>query len=601
MANRYILGTGQSNMDGRQPLPLVASVSTHIKAWDANTAAVVVASDPISQYDKPGDVDDDSINTLGSAYLTLCNDLVAQYPDDDIIIVNAAKGGSAISAWARNEADHDDPTTLYGNAISKLAAAGANFATDDIYVIWHQGESDTGTDRVTYSTALDTFISNIHEDILDTVPILICSTGKWPTATAQTGEIRALQCLKDDGVKTISACVCYAYTSDAGAHYNRDAYISMGHRLANAILWMNADAPYYRSPYMSSARFDSVFGRTQIIVSITKPEGTTLNNPACTGWIVKDGDGSAVVPSSIAVSGSTVVLTFASALKAWPTVEYMMEANPDTSGTIALTDSFALPLEPGRIQVTYSGAGGMPTLIFGKNTGQAGIIDTGHKDTWIRSSDTDSANGAHASLIAQRSNLLIYLFSSLLRFDISSAGRVPSNAIITSATLSLFLRTAPTSTATYFLYLMTHAWGVDDTNEGATANPATDGGATYRRAIDKNGAGGDVDWTTPGAISTGDYNSAVGSSFVVASTDATGTRYDIDILAIAQQWQANPLAYHGLILMATTSTTNSALVYFDSQNYATGTTRPYLTLSYILPSSVNPSGRLRMKTRTRIL
>ena len=84
-------------------------------------------------------------------------------------LVPCARDGTAISSWARNESDHDDPTTLYGAMIRQARDAGGVKA-----VLWWQGESDAiaGRTKAQYKADLQALGDAIYEDL--GVPLIAC-------------------------------------------------------------------------------------------------------------------------------------------------------------------------------------------------------------------------------------------------------------------------------------------------------------------------------------------------------------------------------------------------------------------------------------------
>jgi len=61
-----------------------------------------------------------------------------------IFIINGAVGGTRIDQHQRNEANHEDPETIYGRLLTRIK--GARLTHGIRGVLWHQGESDQGAD-----------------------------------------------------------------------------------------------------------------------------------------------------------------------------------------------------------------------------------------------------------------------------------------------------------------------------------------------------------------------------------------------------------------------------------------------------------------------
>lgn len=76
---------------------------------------------------------------------------------DRVILVPVAIGGTAVADWATGAVSNRIPT-----AMARLASRGITPATTGVTfaVIWGQGESDAGTGQATYTSRLNTVISN---------------------------------------------------------------------------------------------------------------------------------------------------------------------------------------------------------------------------------------------------------------------------------------------------------------------------------------------------------------------------------------------------------------------------------------------------------
>ena len=61
-----------------------------------------------------------------------------------VCIINGAVGGTRIDQHLRNEANHEDPKTIYGRLLTRIK--GARLTHGIRGVLWHQGEADQGAD-----------------------------------------------------------------------------------------------------------------------------------------------------------------------------------------------------------------------------------------------------------------------------------------------------------------------------------------------------------------------------------------------------------------------------------------------------------------------
>lgn len=208
-----------------------------------------------------------------------------------------------------------------------------------------------------------------------------------------------------------------------------------------------------------------------------------------------------------------------------------------------------------------------PVIVFGEGAGQTG---EDHKDTYVDSANVALANGG-GSTMACRLNRHI----TLLRFSL--IGHIPINAIINNANLRVVIGSLSAAQKTISINPMITNWGVDLINEGTTQNPAVGGQATWRRAFDFNGAGGDIVWGGGGNISAVDWGVAI-NTFIILNGAAIGTEYIVNITAGVANDILNDATNLGYSF---TSNVNSGQ-NFDSQESVTIGERPYLTVDYSL-------------------
>ena len=78
--------------------------------------------------------------------MVLAGNLVAKY-GIPVCIMNGAVGGTRIDQHQRNEANHEDPETIYGRLLSRIE--GAKLTHGIRGVLWHQGENNQGSSSPT--------------------------------------------------------------------------------------------------------------------------------------------------------------------------------------------------------------------------------------------------------------------------------------------------------------------------------------------------------------------------------------------------------------------------------------------------------------------
>ena len=174
-------------------------------------------------------------------------------------------------------------------------------------------------------------------------------------------------------------------------------------------------------------------------------------------------------------------------------------------------------------------------------------------DSWIDQGNTGTNHGGDATLqvSSQTGNKNQ---RALVEFDLSSL----TNSGIKSATLSLFMITAPGASRTYQARRITSFWKESDVTWANRMSGFT--------------------WTTAGGDNDG----------VTTQTAATGTTNNTtiswDVTAAVQQWfGANtPIANYGtMILDGTESSATTRTAIFSSKEAATAANRPTLTVDFV--------------------
>ena len=216
-----------------------------------------------------------------------------------------------------------------------------------------------------------------------------------------------------------------------------------------------------------------------------------------------------------------------------------------------------------------------PTVYFGDGSVPAGQLGAGnHKACWIRGDVTPDASSASSADMRLRGTGVAYRRAILMRFSLVA---IPANAIINTSVLSVrSLVAPPLANNTEARRLITN-WGVTLIDEGITENPATGGQATWNEAFDYNGVG-DIPWA-------GGANFVEGNDCdVVEDTQnviANNTWYHWSIPVMTRLWIGNDATNYGLSLGFIE---NAGDGNFDSNNAVNTANRPYLTVTYTLPS-----------------
>lgn len=167
---------------------------------------------------------------------------------------------------------------------------------------------------------------------------------------------------------------------------------------------------------------------------------------------------------------------------------------------------------------------------------------------------------------------------ALIRFDFS---RIPNNAEVTSATLTIAVSRTIASTVTVRAHRVTTDWGEGDSvapgQEGAGA-AASAGDATWTQAVT-----GDRAWSNPG----GDFIPSPSASvrlrevgpYVIGSAELT---------ADVAGWLDGRLENYGWIFVSNEGTGFTTAKRFNSREHPDGSSRPRLTVTYTTVASPDP-------------
>jgi spore coat protein A len=155
---------------------------------------------------------------------------------------------------------------------------------------------------------------------------------------------------------------------------------------------------------------------------------------------------------------------------------------------------------------------------------------------------------------------------ALIRFDLTS---IPSNATVSSVTLTMYNDRGKSGSQTVTLYLATAAWGEGTSNSDADPGkgaPATANDATWTHRL------------YPGTIwsSAGGDRAAAASAATSVGNSGTYNWSSPQLAADVQQWISNPSTNYGWLMIGNEAAKATARRFFSR----TGTTPPRLRVTY---------------------
>jgi len=225
----YLL-MGQSNMAGRGK---VAAIDTliHPRVFMLDkTMTWVPAKDPV-HFDK---------KVAGTGLgLTFGKVMANEYPDKEIGLVPCAVGGSSIDSWFRDSLHYQTKSYPYNDMIARAKKA---MEEGDIKgILWHQGESDAGSEEriKAYEQKFRAMLDSMKNDLkIRDVPIVLGEIGYF-----QYSKKPRAKSMNDTFAKIAQSNKHIALVSAEGlthkgdsTHFNSDSYHALGVRYANKMI-----------------------------------------------------------------------------------------------------------------------------------------------------------------------------------------------------------------------------------------------------------------------------------------------------------------------------------------------------------------------------
>ena len=223
-ATHVFLLAGQSNMVGRADHDGGPDYPDRTLQWD-RAGNLVAASSPLDHVDaQPGDM---------GLPVQFAIDYHAQNPGVQLVFVPSAAGGTGFHDSRWNKGDD-----LYEEAVARSNAAmealpGAVFAG----ILWHQGETDAGTeaDANAYAAALDTMIAHMRADIVAARASTPFVAGQLYIAGGPADTVRAALADLPNRVAATSLAGSNALTSFDALHFDAPSLRALGSRYVTAL------------------------------------------------------------------------------------------------------------------------------------------------------------------------------------------------------------------------------------------------------------------------------------------------------------------------------------------------------------------------------
>lgn len=279
-------------------------------------------------------------------------------------LIEYAVNGSGLhrkADWGTGYWEDTRPDSIYRRFIDGVAVTGGRLE----FVLWIQGEADAARGTVTaedYQVALTRFVTRqVRRDIINgsrrsQLPFLVVAMVKRPDGRdAPHQAIREAQRAVSE---QMSECYLAATTLDlenrGKQHLAPEAYTTMGHRVAQTVLYILGRENFYRGPLVAAVR---QHGERALDVTLRHRGGTDiLPETGITGWEVIDAAGVAPILNVSRQDSRTIRILLARALQERAEIRYLYGAEPDARRALRDNASPSLPLEAFRGGVDSSSA-----------------------------------------------------------------------------------------------------------------------------------------------------------------------------------------------------------------------------------------------------
>jgi hypothetical protein len=291
---------------------------------------------------------------VGAWGMVLASDLVAKY-SIPICIMNGAVGGTRIDQHQRNEANHNDPATIYGRLLTRIEAARLTHGIRG--VLWHQGENNQGSSSPTgdydWKTYQQYFVDlaaawkqdypNIQHYYVYQIWPSGCNMGGTPAGDMLLEVQRTLPSLFSN-MRIMSTLGIVSGSSGRGlAHFDMEGYSQLAKLISPVVEQDNyglAVTKPMTAPNIARAYFTGP-ARDGIVLEFDQPMAW---KDGCKAWI-RLGDAPASIESGT-VSGNAITLKLTS---------------PSGDKTVAYLSGAAWDGRPDKL---LNGANGIAALAF---------------------------------------------------------------------------------------------------------------------------------------------------------------------------------------------------------------------------------------------
>ena len=292
------------------------------------------------------------LGTTGNAAIAFGNQVIDRL-GIPVGLLDFAVNGSGL----RKEADYGTgywadttPTSIYNRFLSGVSAVGGALE----FVIWVQGEADAARGTVTHKEYVDTLTHFIEDQVRSDIsngsdrehlPFLVVMMIKRPGGKDHTHQ--AIRDAQKQVVDQVTDCYLAATTLDlknhGRQHLKPKAYISMGNRVAQTVLYIVGQEHYHRGPQFVNAK--QVEDRMVEIIIRHNGGDDFIPVSGISGWEIIANGKQIPIQEVYRHDAHTIRIVTEQPLIEHTSVRYLHGAMPDVSHPVIDNSSLALPLE----------------------------------------------------------------------------------------------------------------------------------------------------------------------------------------------------------------------------------------------------------------
>lgn len=177
--------------------------------------------------------------------------------------------------------------------------------------------------------------------------------------------------------------------------------------------------------------------------------------------------------------------------------------------------------------------------------------------------------------------------AALLRFEL--AGSVPTNATVTSATLTIRVTKSPSPKvdSIFDLRRVLQPWNEGRKN-GNTGSPAGAGESTWRARLHSSVPADAALWASPGGGTNTDFAAVVSASTMVRGPGTYTFASTPELVADVQAWLQDTNANQGWILMSQLESAARTARRIGSREQSSAANKPSLVVEFTVPTTSAP-------------